>query len=58
MGILNEPACIFEVPREAATWKRPMLPGEHRRQKMRKGASSVAAVSKAQQNTDSSSSSP
>lgn len=58
MGILNEPAYIFEVPREAAMWKRPRMSGEHKRQKMRKGASSVAVVSKAQQNTDSSSSSP
>lgn len=57
MGILNEPACIFEMPREAA-WKRPMVSGEHGRQKMRRRASSVAAVSKPQQNTDSSSSSP
>lgn len=49
MGILNESACIFEVPRKA-TWKRPMMSGEHERQKMKRGASSVAVMSKAQQN--------
>lgn len=64
MGTFNEPACISEMQREAATWKRPavlqydtspalMCLGSTGDSERGKGASSIV-VSKPQQNTGSS----